>query len=160
LSGSDPRGLEARWSGSISSFGATVAFGGQLSKFKLESECKCGIKYTISGFASFLTIGAGAKAGALGEFLADAAATHSSTEFIDPWDECPNPDAANGVAWVSGINAVPGIGGTFLGKLNLGWLQGQAPLAEGPAYGFDISIQSGMGASAVTNVQKASCCSK
>jgi hypothetical protein len=160
INGRDPNGLEVRWTGSIGSFGATLAFGGQISKFNLESECKCNKKYKISGFASFLTVGAGAKLAGVGQFLSDASSSHNSTEFTDPWDDCPNPDAANGVAWVSGINIVPGEGGSLLPTLNLGWLHSGRALAEGPAYGFDMSIQSGIGASAVTSVQATSCCSQ
>ena len=46
-----------------------------------------------------------------------------------------------------------------LGPTLAGWLQGEAPFADGLSYDFDMSIQSGMGASTVTSVQKISCCS-
>ena len=155
----DPTGLAVQWTGSVSAFGATVGVGGQLLRFTLESECKCNKKYTISGFASFLTVGAGAKWSGVGEALSDAGLNHGHAEFTDPWDDCPNPDAANGVAWVSGINVVAVAGASFLSTLNLGWLHSQS-LADPHVYGADISIQSGMGASAVTSVQQSSCCSR
>lgn len=130
-----------------------------ISKFKLTSECKCNKQYIITGFASFITFGAGAKA-PVAELLSDAAGSVGSGDFIDPWNECPNPDSANGPAWVSGINVVPGVGGTFLGLLHLGHLRPDNKLVEGNVVGFDISIQAGLGASAVYSVQTVGCCSK
>ncbi|MBS0380706.1 MAG: RHS repeat-associated core domain-containing protein, partial [Proteobacteria bacterium] len=158
----DPSGLEVSWSGSVVSVSATVGIGGQLIRFNLESECKCNVKYRISGFASMLTIGAGVKAAKLGEFLSDAAGSGGSTTLVDRWSDCPDPSAATGFAWSSGVNIVPGVGGSLFPRLDLGRLQSWEYIG-GPAYGFDMSIQSSLAflaRSAVTSVQKMSCCSK
>jgi RHS repeat-associated protein len=153
----DPKGLAVQWTGSVTAIGATAGLGGEIVRFSLESECKCNKKYKISGFASFLTVGAGAKWAGVGEFLADAGLSHGHAEFTDPWDDCPNPDAANGVAWISGINVVVGAGASFLSTLNLGWLHSQS-LADQGQSGVDISIQSGGGASTVWSQQQSTCC--
>jgi RHS repeat-associated protein len=161
VSAIDPTGLAVQWTGSVISFGAAYGIGGQLTRFKLESECKCGRKYRITGFASFLTIGAGAKLAKVGDVLSDASGSGGRATFTDPWSDCPDPNAANGFAWNSGINVVPGVGGTLLGTLNLGWLRSGGYGPDGPSVGFDMSILSTLyGQSAVTSVQRIDCCSR
>jgi RHS repeat-associated protein len=83
LSGIDPAGLAVTWTGSVYSLGATVGIGGQVMRFKLESECKCNVKYKISGFASFLTVGAGAQLRGVGGFLADIAGSGSKATLVE-----------------------------------------------------------------------------
>ena len=53
--------LEAAWTGSSLGGGIIEVVGGQMIQFTLESECKCGKKYKIEGFASFLSAGWGIK---------------------------------------------------------------------------------------------------
>lgn len=127
-------------------------------RFNLESECKCDRKYRIAGFASFLTIGAGLK----GPQLGGVGGSGGPSTFEDPWSNCPDPYAATGFAWASGISAVPGIGGNLLQRIDLGRLRSWG-FASGPAYGFDFSIQSSVGffaRSVVTSVEKIDCCSE
>lgn len=131
-------------------------------RFKLESECKCNVKYKISGFASFLTVGAGAQLRGVGGFLADIAGSGSKATLVDEFFDCPDRYAANGVAWAGGINVVMGVGGSLLPSLDLGRLRSWDYIS-GPAYGFDMSIQSSLpflGRSAVTSVEKQACCSQ
>jgi RHS repeat-associated protein len=159
LTAIDPAGLAVTWTGSVYSLGATVGIGGQVLRFKLESECKCNVKYRISGFASFVTVGAGAQLRGVGGFLADMSGSGSQATLVDEFFDCPDPYAANGVAWAGGINVVVGTGGSLLPSLDLGRLRSW-DYVSGPAYGFDMSIQSSIpfaGRSAVTNVEKQCC---
>jgi hypothetical protein len=156
----DPRGLAVTWTGSVYSFGATAGIGGQILRFKLESECKCNVKYRISGFASMLTMGAGAQLRGVGGFLADAAGSASKATLVDEHFDCPDPNAATGFAWAGGINVVVGVGGSLLPSLDLGRLRSW-DYASGPAFGFDMSIQSSipfLARSVVTSVEKDTCC--
>jgi hypothetical protein len=155
---SDPRGLAVDWSGSIINVGATAGIGGQVARFELESECKCGKKIKIKGFASFISLGAGASLKGVGKFLSDLSGSSGSTKFTDAWANCPDPSAANGPAWQSGINAVVGAGGSFLPAWQFGRLK-MWGLVDGPNYGFDVSITSTLwGQSAVTSVEVTECC--
>jgi len=155
----DPRGLAVDWSGKISSAGATLGLGGQISLFELTSECKCGKKYKISGFASFVTIGAGANIQIKG-LLKDASGSTSGTTLTDNLADFPEPYAANGSAWVSGINSALPIGGAnFLTATQLGRLKTYS-FADGPTFGFDIGVQStAWGQSAFLKVEEIPCSS-
>ncbi len=130
-------------------------------RFDLESECKCNRKYKITGFASLLTIGAGLKFARLG-MLADMSGAGGQITLTDPWADCPDPTAATGFAWSSGINVVTGTGGSLLSVLDLGRLTSWG-YAQGPSYGLDFSIQSTipfLARSVVTDVTQMDCCSQ
>jgi len=135
----DPAGLEVTWTGSVSSISATWGIGGQLIRFKLESECKCNVKYRISGFASLLTMGAGLKLMGVGEFFSDVAGSHGGTTMVDEYVDCPDPYAANGFAAATGINSIVGAGASFLSTLHLGRLRTWGYASK--AFGFDMSIR-------------------
>jgi len=152
--------LEVSWTGSIWSFSATAGFGGQFSRFSLESECKCNTKFKIKGFASFITMGAGLElVGAGSTLFKDAAGTEGGLTMIDDYRGCPDPFAANGSAWSSGINLVGGVGGALLTVTRLGRLKSSSAVG-GPNYGFDISVISTFyGHSVITSVEE-DCCSQ
>jgi RHS repeat-associated protein len=156
----DPRGLEVTWKGSVSTGGLTAGFGGMLLHFDLTSECKCNKQYRITGFASFLTFGGGIgwKEDAQ---IGDLSGSGGKSEFEDAFSECPDPDAASGPAWISGINIVPVAGASLLSRLRLGHLKTYS-FADGPLVGFDISATATLfGASAVWDRQEiSSCCGK
>lgn len=158
----DSWGLSVEWSGTISSAGATVGFGGQLIRFNLESECKCNRGYRISGFASLLTIGGGVQGRrSSASFIQGESLQIGNTKFKDPWAECPEPRAANGFAFASGIGAVPGVGTTFLSRIDLGRLTSTS-MHGGPTFGLDFSVQMSipfLGRSVVTSVEELDCCS-
>jgi hypothetical protein len=140
--------------------GATVGVGGQFIRFNLKSECKCNVKYEVSGFASLITIGAGAQLRGVGRFLSDAAGTGSEVTLVDEDFNCPDPDAATGFASAGGINVVLGYGGTLFPSLDLGRLRSW-DYVSGPAYGFDMSIQTSvpfLARSVVTDVKRTPCC--
>jgi RHS repeat-associated protein len=154
---SDLLGLEVRWHGTMFSGGATLGFGGQLSFYTLTSECKCNRQVKLRGFASFVTIGAGANLKGVGEFFKDLSGSGGSLEMTDSVADCPDPSAPNGPAWTSGVNAVMGAGGNLLSRLVLGRLK-MYSFADGPAYGFDMSVTSTFwGQSAVTSAEITEC---
>ena len=156
----DQTGLSVDWTGNIRTFGATTGMGGQLAFFEFESECKCNRQLSIRGFASFLTIGAGASLKGVGNFFQDASGTNGGITMTDQWADCPDASAAAGPAWQSGVNLVLGIGGSFLPVWKLGRLRMHS-FIDGPSSGFDISLTSTIwGQSAVTSAEKKDCCSK
>jgi RHS repeat-associated protein len=155
----DPKGLAVEWHGNIYTGGAAAGIGGQLAYFKLESECKCDKKVTISGFAAYVTIGGGAKLRGVGRFFEEAFGVGNPLSLSDPWSDCPDPSAATGPAWHSGFGGVIGVGAGFLTRWSLGRLR-TYHFIEGPALGFDISATATLwGQSAVTDV-KVECCKK
>ncbi len=156
---SDSTGLSVTWTGSVWGGGATAGFGGQLLHFHLVSECKCNKKYEIWGFASFLTYGGGI--GWKGDAqIGDMSGSGGGTTLEDPYSDCPDPGAANGPAWTSGINIVGIAGGSLLSRLRLGRLQ-TYDFASGPSYGLDISATATLwGQSAVWDQKEIDCCGK
>jgi RHS repeat-associated protein len=153
----DPQGLAVTYTGSIFTFGATGGLGGQLAFFSFQSECKCNKRAVMSGFAAFVTYGAGASLRGVGNFLKEASGTGGQLTMTDTWAECPDPSAANGPAWQSGINIVAGFGATFFPRWILGRLRMHA-FADGPAFGADLSATATLwGQSAVTS-SDVQCC--
>jgi len=139
------------------SFGATAGGGGQLSYYSLVSECKCNKQYEIQGFASFLTIGGGIKI-----VSGDLGGLSGGVTLEDNSRDCPDPYAANGPAWISGINLIFGKGKSFLTALHLGRLKSRQ-IGGGSSYatGLDISAISTLyGHSAVIDVNEMECCSE
>ncbi|RRD55664.1 hypothetical protein EII20_14170 [Comamonadaceae bacterium OH2545_COT-014] len=107
-------------------------------------------KYNIKGFVSLFTIGAGLRG------LPDLSGTGGGLSLEDKWRDCPDPYAANGGAFNSGINFVVGVGGSLLSTWQIGRLRGENIL-DGPSYGLDVGLAIGMGSSAVTSVKEENC---
>ena len=146
----DPKGLSVTWSGSITGLGATFGMGGYLGRFSLESKCKCNKKYTIKGFISLVTFGAGAK------YLPDLGGSFGGVSLVDRWANCPDPSAATGGAVNTGVNIILSAGGSFLTTWGLGRLR-SINYIDGPSFGLDVSITFGMRASVVTSVKEEKC---
>lgn len=155
----DALGLQVDWTGSIYTIGATAGLGGQFSFFELQSECKCNTQVTIRGFASFVTLGGGASLKGVGPFLKEISGTTGGAKLTDAWSDCPNPTAANGPAWQSGINVVVGGGASFLTTFGLGRLKTNS-FSDGPQYGFDASITSTLWGQSVVTSSESKCCNK
>jgi RHS repeat-associated protein len=152
----DPFGLDTKWSGSIAAGGATYIGGGQGMLFDLTSECKCNKIVTIKGFASFVSLGIGAKL----PILHDAAGGGGHVEMSTIWD-CPSETDANGPASAFGINVITPLGGaSYLSRVKLGRLSTGFHWADGPMFGADVSATMNFGASAVTSSSTKPCCSK
>jgi hypothetical protein len=114
--------------------------------YQYVSECKCGKRVTVEGFASFLTIGIG------GKFF-----NFGASEMTTPGN-CPIASDFNGLAWLSGVNGVIGAGGSFLSNLRLGAARSGPMYASGPVYGVDVGLNSTLlGASSVIT-SKEECC--
>ena len=153
----DATGLSVTWSGSVRAGGGTLGLGGQFISFDLVSECKCNRRVRVSGFASFVTIGAGANIKSLGP-LGDASGSGSKIALTDQYATCPEGMRANGSAWISGISLTFGAGGTLFPSMKLGSLR-MSDWVDGPSYGLDVSITSTLyGHSAVTTETVESCC--
>jgi RHS repeat-associated protein len=150
----DHDGLAVMWSGSIVGGGATGGVGGYFGVFKLISECKCNKKFTISGFVSLFTFGAGVQ-GPI-DRIADLSGTSGNVNLEDRWTNCPDPYAATGSAMNSGVNAVFGVGASFLSVWRLGRLK-SINYVDGPNWGVDIGLVFGIGSSAVTSVVEEKC---
>lgn len=139
----DPTGL-VTWSGSVGSVAIVDGVGGGYFFFSLTSECKCGKKVRISGYASTLAAGAGFKITGGG----------SSASFADIF-ECPEATSANGNFLSVGGSGVVGGGGS-LGYMSIGRLHSSFSLS-GPVWGLDISVGVFVGRSVVTNVEVIPC---
>jgi RHS repeat-associated protein len=145
----DQNGLYVEWNGSMGSVGAVAGFGGVISFYSFESECKCNKKVSLSGFASFVVYGAGGK----------AASTGSLTLYTP--GECPNASDFNGSAWISGINVVAIAGGSLLTRVKLGSASSDRDpmIISGPSYGVDIGLMATLwGQSSVTDQYVLDCC--
>ena len=155
LINTDPLGLLVTWTGNIYSGGGAYGLGLQLSIYNLKSECKCDKQYEIYGLAGFATVGIGAKT-----VLGDLGGAGGRLTLEDNWRDCPDPYAANGPSWTSGINAVYGVGGSLLTSLRLGRLRSHE-LISGPSFGVDMSIISTLyGHSRVLTVVEHECCNE
>lgn len=144
----DPRGL-IKWSGSFGGGAIVDGVGGGVSRFSLTSECACGKKITIKGYASFLSVGLGAK----------YTGTTSGSSFHDSLP-CPDASVANGAAAMVSAGAAFGGGGGW-SKITLGHLYSDwSNMPSGPAYGFDLSAGAYLGASVVTSSKEEPCCGK
>ena len=157
LINTDSLGLLVKWSGAMHSFGAAAGIGGQLSYYSLVSECKCNKQYEIQGFASFVILGVGLKT-----VSGDLGGSSGGVTLEDNSRDCPDPYAANGPAWTSGINLIFGKGKSFLTALHLGRLKSRQ-IGGGSSYatGLDISAISTLyGHSAVIDVNEMECCSE
>ncbi|MGB3934512.1 MAG: Ig-like domain-containing protein [Burkholderiales bacterium] len=140
----DPTGL-VNWKGTFGGLGYSIGGGGAVFGYQLTSECKCGQRVTITGFASGLTAGVSLKPGSV---------SGSGAEFYDYLD-CPDPGIANGLFAMSSANLVIGTGPGY-SKIQLGGLRSYNNLGD-QNYGFDISIGIYLGTSAVTDA-KVECC--
>lgn len=80
----------------------------------------------------------------------------SSVTMIDKFADCPDPSAATGSAWSSGVNAVFGGGISIAGVWRLGRLKSEGALID-KAVGLDLSMSIGMGRSAVKSVVEEKC---
>ena len=150
----DNYGLYVNWSGSMTSFSVVSGFGAMFSFYTLESECKCGIKYKIRGYASLLMFGIGASWRPAAQ-IGDLAGGGGGLDMIDPKAECPSPDAANGAAVYVGLSAAPLA--SFATTRGLGDLVSTSWI-DGPSFGFDFSAGLGIGASYVLSSEKKECC--
>ncbi|MEW6713282.1 MAG: RHS repeat-associated core domain-containing protein, partial [Candidatus Riflebacteria bacterium] len=142
----DEMGLEVKWNGSANSFGGTVGLGGVLLFYEYVSECKCGKRVTLNGFASFLTIGAG------GKFFN----TEASVMYTP--GSCPKASDFNGLAWTSGITSIVGAGGSFLSNMGLGAARSGPMYVSGPSYGLDVGVTSTLLGSSGVISSKEECC--
>lgn len=144
----DPSGLDVKWKGSITAGGVVVGIGGVVAWWDFTSECKCNKQVVVDGFASFLVLGAGGKGGSSG-----------GLELTTPGD-CPNASDFNGPAFMSGINAVAGVGTSFLSHVILGRADSGPMLESGPSKGFDMGLfYTVYGHSAVWDSETKECCS-
>jgi hypothetical protein len=153
LSGQDPSGLRVNWTGSLGGGGGVEIVGGAVYLFDFTSECKCNKIVHISGFASFLSFGVGAK-GPIGKGSASGGRIELHSN-----DDCPDPDDGNGAAGMVGANFITGGGMSLLSKINIGRLTSNFDLFVPRLYGFDISISANFGSAAVTSSSTTSCCS-
>jgi RHS repeat-associated protein len=131
----DPLGL-VNWKGAFGGGSGVAGVGGGVFGFSLTSECKCGRRVTITGFASGLAAGFGAKGGASG----------SPSEFYDYLD-CPDPGIANGLFTMASAGLIIGVGPGY-SRIQLGGLRSYFNLGD-INYGFDVSVGLYMGSSAV-----------
>jgi uncharacterized protein RhaS with RHS repeats len=141
----DPLGL-IDWSGQFSGVAGVNIVGAGYYFFDLTSECKCGKKIRIRGFASTLAAGVGLK------YTGNSAIS----SFFDT-NSCPEVDAANGVAVITSASSIVG-GGFSVSKVQLGALNSKNNRLSGPGYGFDISAAVYIGASVVTDYKVLECC--
>ena len=141
----DPNGL-VKWFGSVKSVAAVAGAGAGGFKFDLTSECKCGVRMNIKGFASTLAGGVGLKyTGSAGE-----------SQFSDIF-ACPLATAANGPAGVLAASSIGGVRGASYGAMKLGSLStGYPSLSEGLT-GLDLSAGVYLGWSAVTSSSVTKC---
>jgi RHS repeat-associated protein len=148
----DPLGLLVNWMGSVWGGGAVNIGGGGLFRFDLTSECKCNMVWHIKG-----TI----VAGALGVgYKALKVSGGSGAVNLHSYDDCPDPDAANGGAGLIGVNSIPGGGFSLFSKIRIGHLWSDFSWFSGPVYGFDISAGVFIGFSVVTSAKPTPCCSE
>jgi len=140
----DPMGL-VNWKGTFGGAAYVVGAGVGGFGFQLTSECKCGKRATITGFASSFAAGIGLK---------EVSASGSGAEFYD-YLECPDPSIANGLFAMSSAAVVIGTGPGY-SKIKLGGLRSYSNVGD-QNYGFDISVGIYLGASAVTHA-KVECC--
>lgn len=136
----DPKGLSVEWKGKILNAGATMGLGVQAARFELTSECKCGRRLIVTGWAVFASIGGGLSLPIKGKF-SEASGTSSSITLWDPTTDCPDEKSVSGMAWQSGINVVPVAGFTLFPAWRLGKLR-MYDWIDGPAWGFDMSVTS------------------
>ena len=141
----DPAGL-VDWEGTFWGIAAIDGVGAGFFRFDLTSECKCGRRIRIKGYASTVAVGLGFKYTGSG----------SAASFFDT-NSCPDASAANGVAIITAASSVPG-GGFSISKSQLGDLNSSPPRTSGPVYGLDISIGAYVGASVVTDFEILECC--
>lgn len=141
----DPPGL-VDWEGTFGGIAAIDGVGAGFFRFDLTSECKCGRRIRIKGYASTVAVGLGFKYTGSG----------SAASFFDT-NSCPDASAANGVAVITAVSSVPG-GGFSISKSQLGDLNSSPPRRSGPVYGLDISIGAYVGASVVTDYEILECC--
>ncbi|MBP7302468.1 MAG: hypothetical protein KA972_04735 [Brachymonas sp.] len=109
-------------------------------------------KYTMSGF----NIGGGVEVDTGGKIL--EAMEGGGLELVDERADCPDPYAANGSAWLSGVSAAFALNISFLSTTRLGRLRGSSMIDVGLQGGISLSATIGMGSSAVHNVEKEDCC--
>jgi hypothetical protein len=143
LSLADPLGL-VDWKGIFGGASYIEGVGAGIFFFDLESECKCHRKVQISGIAIMVAAGLGGKA---------YSASGGASQFYD-YQDCPDPDTANGFAAMISAGAVFG-GGFSCSKITLGHLYSRS--CGGPVYGFDFSIGAYWGSSLVTH-RSQKCC--
>ncbi|HEY9199455.1 MAG TPA: RHS repeat-associated core domain-containing protein [Gammaproteobacteria bacterium] len=141
----DPAGL-VDWEGTFGGIAVINRVGAGFFRFDLTSECKCGRRIRIKGYASTVAVGLGFKYTGSG----------SAASFFDT-NSCPDASAANGVAIMTAASLVPG-GGFSISKSQLGDLNSSPPRTSGPVYGLDISIGAYVGASVVTDFEILECC--
>ena len=107
----DPDGL-INWKGTFSGAAGGLVFGFGAYYFTVTSECACGYRVTITGYA----VAFGAYAGVSPKIPVDL--SKKSTEFFDS-NECPDPDAATGSFRIREISALTaGNSKIQLGSLN------------------------------------------
>ena len=140
----DPKGL-VTWSGSVTGGGVIDGIGGAGFIFDLTSECKCGKKVRIKGYASTVAGGLGVK----------YSGNSASANFFDPFD-CPDGTRANGSFAAFSITSVVG-GGFSWGAMRIGYLRSGWPSLTDSVVGFDISAGIYIGASVVTEMQIIPC---
>jgi len=141
----DPDGLLVRWSVTTGQFGAAWVLGGVIVPFQAVSECKCGRRVYIEGYASFLVGGAAAKFGAsVGE-----------SEF-EQHAACPTEGAADGLAVIvnGGVSVGAGGGCGILILGELGSVGCDAYLGN-----VDAGVVGGAGAS-YAYAKRTTCCSE
>lgn len=156
----DPKGL-IKWNGTFGGGSIAAGFGAGLYGFSLTSECKCGKKVSVTGFASSVGGGIGVSGSIYAQQFEDANA-------------CPNADVFNGLfAIVSGSLVHPigaatssGVAGVSCGNIKLGGafatiaLPGASWCSLVPGIGFDIGVSGFGGTSAVLTSSEQSCCQK
>ncbi|MFT3664428.1 RHS repeat-associated core domain-containing protein [Piscinibacter sp.] len=145
ISFTDPRGL-VKWSGTVTSVVAVSGVGAGGFKFDLTSECKCGVRMRIQGFASTLAGGVG---------LTYTGSTGSS-DFSDVF-ACPLANTANGPAGAIAASSVGGVYGASYGAMKLGSLSSGYPSLSKGLVGLDLSAGVYVGWSVVTSSSVTKC---
>jgi RHS repeat-associated protein len=162
----DPLGL-VKWTGAFG--GASIAAGPGAGGygFNLTSECKCGKKISVTGFASAVGGGVGASAKYLPK---DVSGSIYAQEFEDS-NACPDANVFNGVFAIFSISLVhpfgaltgAGTSGGSCGNILLGGamatinLPGSSWCSRFSGFGFDLGFSGFAGASAVTSSTTEKC---
>jgi RHS repeat-associated protein len=147
ISFTDPRGL-VKWSGTMTTVAGISGLGAGGFFFSLTSECKCGVRVHIEGYASTVAAGVGLT----------WTGARDSTSFSDMFS-CPRPDIANGPAGVVSASSVGGVQGVSMGGMRFGSLTSSSwtPSVSRSVVGLDFSAGVYVGWSVVTSHTSTPC---
>lgn len=144
ISFTDPRGL-VKWSGNMTAAAGIAGLGAGGFFFDLTSECKCGIRIRIKGYASTVAAGLGMT----------YTGSRAAAEFTDVFP-CPKDNIANGPAGAFGVSSVGGVHGRSWGGMRMGSLKSSPSVTKDVA-GLDLSAGIYLGWSVVTSAEQTKC---